>query len=383
MGMPVNVNIVTVLIVSMFVIPLLAGAVWPPTGGRIRRSFASLFGNLLLLASVVLSVYLTRVILSGDGNDILAGLYAIVPELQSAVASRSVWVYVLFISVITLAVYWVLYLLMLPIYRHAFVPIADTAASAFKSMGGFARRTVGLLWQLPRAVWLVLALSILINFYTGSFKDSVITECANNSVPYQLIQGNVIQPLLNNSVVKNIRVILNDSFKRAKGESPGQLTKYFNGVALDEAIRSNPEIDAEARRIAGRELNDRRKAYFLYAWICKNMTYDNGKAAIIARDASGVSSGAAVAYDTRTGVCFDFSCLYVAMCRAVGLQVRFVTGLGYTGTDWGDHAWNQVYDPKDDVWVNVDTTFGNSGIDYFDRPGFDLDHADAVVQGEW
>ena len=34
-------------------------------------------------------------------------------------------------------------------------------------------------------------------------------------------------------------------------------------------------------------------------------------------------------------------------------------------------------------WINVDTTFGSSGMDSFDRPNFDLDYADGVIQGEW
>jgi hypothetical protein len=71
------------------------------------------------------------------------------------------------------------------------------------------------------------------------------------------------------------------------------------------------------------------------------------------------------------------------MCRAVHVKVRFITGLGFTGTEWGDHAWNQAYDSKEDVWLNVDTTFGSSGLNYFDRPYFYADHKDGVVQSEW
>jgi transglutaminase-like putative cysteine protease len=71
------------------------------------------------------------------------------------------------------------------------------------------------------------------------------------------------------------------------------------------------------------------------------------------------------------------------MCRAVGVKVRFITGLGYSGVEWGDHAWNQVYDPAENRWINVDTTFGNSGKNYFDHAGFRADHQDGVIQGQW
>jgi transglutaminase-like putative cysteine protease len=186
--------------------------------------------------------------------------------------------------------------------------------------------------------------------------------------------------------VKNVQVILKDSFRFAEREitdESGQvhLIKYFNGVTLDDAIESNAEIDAEAQAIVGTETDARQQAYLIYLWICENIKYDTDKAAALSVDSAKVPSGAAIAYATRTGVCFDYACLYIAMCRAVDVKIRFLTGLGYTGSNWGDHAWNQVY--AENGWINVDTTFGSSGINYFDRPHFNLDHKDAVVQGEW
>ena len=89
-----------------------------------------------------------------------------------------------------------------------------------------------------------------------------------------------------------------------------------------------------------------------------------------------------MAFNTRMGICFDYASLYVSMCRAVGLKVRLVTGLGYSGSSWGDHAWNQVYVPEEGRWINVDPTFGTVN-NYFDKPDFTVDHKDTKVQGEW
>jgi transglutaminase-like putative cysteine protease len=383
-----NINIISLLIACIFIIPILAGIVRPFTDDRIHRSFSSLFYNLILLASIILSIYLTRLILSDNTNVVLTFLYKIFPALRNAVIQKEIWVYALFITVLILITDGILDLLAIPIYRYAVVPMSNRFARAIRSMSSAAKRAIGGLWQLPTSVWLVLIFSILLNFGTEYYNSSVINEYANSSKPYQLIQDNVIQPLLNTSVVKNIQVLLNDSFKIAKNgisnAAAGKpLIQYFNGVTLDEAVKSETEIDAMAKKVIGSEANEKKKAKLIYIWISKNIIYDNEKAAIIAKDPTNVSSGAIVAYNTKKGVCFDYACLYVAMCRAVGLKVRFVTGLGYTGTAWGDHAWNQVYDSNKDIWINVDTTFGSSGIDYFDRLNFNLDHMDAVIQGEW
>lgn len=382
-----QVNIVTALIACIFLIPVLFGVIRPLTGDRMQRSVFSLGSNLIFLASLVLSVYLTRILLSDSENVILVNLYKVLPQLHTAVLHKDIWVSALFMLILLLSIDGVLDLLALPIYKYVVTPVLNRLASRVNKMRSIDRRTLGGLWQLPKSVWLVLIFALLLNFYTQYNSASAISESASDSAPYQFIEGNVIQPLLNSSAVKNIQVLLNDSFGKAKNDlsdaAKGHLTRYFNGVTLEEAIKSNPEIDAAAKKIVGSEKDDRRKALLIYRWVSKNIGYDNGKAATIAADPSRVSSGAVVAYQTRTGVCFDYSCLYVAMCRAVGLNVRFVTGLGYTGVAWGDHAWNQVYYPKESRWINVDTTFGSSGVDYFDRPNFDLDHKDAVIQGEW
>lgn len=388
MSMPGNVNPISALIACIFAIPILAGVCMPFTSDRIHRSFSSLLNNLIVLASIILSVYLTRIILSDKSGLILTSLYQLFPALQAAVSGNDIWVYALFIVVLTLVIDGILYLLTTPVYRYAVVPVSNRVSSAVATMSGFARRLLGGLWQLPKSVWLVLVFSILLNFYTDCLGSSLVNEYADGSAPYQLIQENVIQPLLNNSVVKNIKVLFNDSFRKAETDGSGaasrsRLIVYFNGVTLEEAVKSDSAIDAAAKAIVGTETDDGRKAFLLYRWISKNIKYDGAKAEEIVSSHAKVSSGAVVAYRTRTGVCFDYACLYVAMCRAAGLRVRFVSGLGYSGTDWGDHAWNQVYDPGEDRWLNVDTTFGSSGVNYFDRLNFSLDHMDGVIQGEW
>jgi transglutaminase-like putative cysteine protease len=124
-------------------------------------------------------------------------------------------------------------------------------------------------------------------------------------------------------------------------------------------------------------------AKILYYWVACNISYDHAKAEQIETDAFATDSGAVPAFSEKTGVCFDKACLYVAMCRAVGVKVRLITGHAYNGSDWLDHSWNQIYDDRDSQWVNVDPTFGSRNSSYFDKDDFFSDHADSEIQGEW
>ncbi len=380
-----SINIVTLVMICIFAVPILAGIIWPLTHDRIHSSFASLLNSVILLASILLAAWLTRVLLSSE--PVLAWLYQLVPDMQSMLEFHAFWVYLGVFLILSLLIGALLHLLALPFYIFALTPVSNIIASAICSLRGPARRAVSALWKLPKSIWLVLLFTILLNFYTSYFNSPVMSAYASQSAPYQLVRQNVVQPLLSNSTVRNIQVLFSDSFQVA--ETEGQklaskyLVRYFNGMTLSEATESSAEIDAAAREIVGAETDDRQKAYLIYMWICENLTYDNEKAVMITQDPSRVPSGAVVAFSTRTGVCFDFACLYVAMCRAVDVKVRFLTGLGYTGDEWGDHAWNQAYVSGEGAWINMDTTFGSSGANYFDTPHFYLDHKDGIVQGEW
>ncbi|MGL5243593.1 MAG: transglutaminase-like domain-containing protein, partial [Sarcina sp.] len=92
--------------------------------------------------------------------------------------------------------------------------------------------------------------------------------------------------------------------------------------------------------------------------------------------------GAIPAYENKKGVCFDYACLYVAMCRAVGLKVKLVTGTAFNGKEWGPHAWNEVYLDKENKWINVDTTFYTAEGSFAGR-NFDNTHKAEHIIGVW
>ncbi|UJG44439.1 MAG: hypothetical protein K9W46_04475 [Candidatus Heimdallarchaeum endolithica] len=83
------------------------------------------------------------------------------------------------------------------------------------------------------------------------------------------------------------------------------------------------------------------------------------------------------AYDTyvlKTGVCYEKANLFAALCRAVNIPCRLVSGFsgnfefvdGKIVDDWGGHAWAEIYTRK--KWVPVDPTYTPPEIGFVD-PG--------------
>lgn len=164
--------------------------------------------------------------------------------------------------------------------------------------------------------------------------------------------------------------------------SSGNVLIYYNGVTLEDGIKSSEEINSKARELVGFSSTDIEKAKNIYSWIGSNIKYDFEKAEKALNNEDAGRSGAIVAWETRSGICFDYACLYVAMAREVGLKVRLITGDAYDGRQFGPHAWNEVYISEEDRWINLDPTFYLAG-DYFDNYDFYDDHIKDNIAGEW
>lgn len=383
---------ITIAIVSIFTIPILIGMLRPFSEDRIQHSLWSLLDNLVFIVGIFLSIYLTKKIFFVNNEDFFRQIYKLIPaNITSFLYGKDILTYLVSIPLLLFIIILIMRIFTIPLFDHIIVPLSRRLRTTVNSMGKAGRWIIGGIWQIPRSLWLVIIFSLLLNFYAYYFSTPTLSKWINDSAPYQFIYKNTLYPVLNSNIAKQIPVLLNDSFKKATVDGVSnnsdyrkiKIIEYFNGVTLDEAIKSTAQIDNKAIKIVGKVTDNRGKAYLIYKWVSQNIQYDNDKAAKIAIDPSGISSGTIITFNSRKGVCFDYSCLYISMCRAVGLKVRLVTGLGYSGVSWGDHAWNQVYYPEKKKWINVDATFGSSGINYFDKPNFSVDYKDYNVQGEW
>lgn len=395
-------DVVSIVIAAVFFIPLIYGAFNPVTKYRLQYFAGSLFDSLEFLGALFLSVYFTGRIFfqNGSGEDtIYRNIYEVIPEeIKNILQGQGILTYVAAVPVILILLLLVFRIITTPLYKLLVEPVAEIIYETVDRFGVLGRSVLGALWRLPKALCLMLALGIGVNIYTHYEYNPELTRMLNQSAVYQFVHNKAVSPVLNSNLAKKIPVIVNDSFGRTANDAlddsiPEKLInqlsgrnikviRYFNGVTLEDAIKSTPEIDQAALKIVEKEKTNTKKAYLLYKWISQNVEYDYEKAEKLASNPEGISSGSIIAFNTGKGVCFDYSSLYISMCRAVGLKVRLITGLGYSGLAWGDHAWNQVYSSEEDRWINVDATFGSSA-NYFDKKDFNLDHKYDEIQGEW
>jgi transglutaminase-like putative cysteine protease len=117
----------------------------------------------------------------------------------------------------------------------------------------------------------------------------------------------------------------------------------------------DPAIARTAAEIKGDETNPYRIARRYYDWVMTHMTYQK----------VGGLKGAQFAYENGYGECGDYSCLFIALCRAGGIPARPVVGRWATSikADW--HIWAEFYLPGYG-WIPADATVeDDSGGNYF------------------
>lgn len=116
-----------------------------------------------------------------------------------------------------------------------------------------------------------------------------------------------------------------------------------------EIPADDKSVADKAREIAGADRDAWSVATKLAKWTFENLKWKRVDYA-----------DAAQTLATREADCYEFSKLYVAMARSLGLPARVVSGFAYSGGSFGGHAWVEVYVGD---WIEIDPTWGTSFVD--------------------
>ncbi len=110
------------------------------------------------------------------------------------------------------------------------------------------------------------------------------------------------------------------------------------------------EIGELARNITRGYANGFQKAARIAIWIHANVNYtpDLGEEV---KDARWVMKN-------RVGTCDEFTTLFIAMARSIGIPAKYISGWVYGSTGWEKHAWAEAYLGK---WVPIDSTWLEAG----------------------
>ena len=135
---------------------------------------------------------------------------------------------------------------------------------------------------------------------------------------------------------------------------PDEIKQFTQATRKTES--DDLEIKQTANKIIAGETDAYKIAFKLAEWVHEHTTYDEAYWKDVYSAKSVLESG--------RGVCDEFSNLFIALARSVGLPARYVVGSVYTNiptiNDFQYHAWAEVWLP-DFGWVPFDPTFAEYG----------------------
>lgn len=395
-----NINPITIIILTVFLYPILKGFLFKFSSRDLKLDIDDVSRNISFIISIITGIYFGKKIFIQHDTGIYEKIYNYIPvQILSYIENNNLIIYAVIIPIIVFIIYRIIKLLFDLMNYLTFYPVLDSIEKFLGTKNNLFKRITGMIFQLPKAICYVLLVTFVLNIMSIFNVNSKLSGYLQESKIYRSICQNIVIPVTNSTIAKQLPNILNNSFRIVIRESDGRQVQsnsstplreinnrntivYYNGVTLDQGVKSNDQIDRLARDLGSEGNDTTEKAEMLYNWIGTSISYDHDKANKVLNNDFDVQSGAIPTFETKKGICFDYSCLYVAMARANNIKVRLITGEGFNGISWVSHAWNQVYIPEKNKWINVDTTFYRGG-NYFDSSRFNIDHKNAQIAGEW
>ncbi|MCM1328953.1 MAG: transglutaminase-like domain-containing protein [Ruminococcus sp.] len=126
---------------------------------------------------------------------------------------------------------------------------------------------------------------------------------------------------------------------------------------------SNSQCVKKAAEVCAGITDSVEKIAEIFTYVTENISYDK----TLAANVRGGSVTSYVPYpDTTlskgTGICFDYTSLFAAMCRSQGIPARLV--IGYAEPEIY-HAWNEVY-TEETGWITPELFLKNKGYNIAD-----------------
>lgn len=387
-----NINIVSLVLGIAFIYPILMGFILKLKSKSMIVTIKGVLTSIAMVCSIILTTVVVKDVFALDKYGLVAYISSKISPSFAFLITKSK----LFNGIILLTTFLLIYQLFKAIIeficRLVLYPASDAIDASIRNTGRGTRALLGGLFQIPKAICYVIILAALLSYASIFLKNENLDSKLNSSNIYGYINKKIISPVTNSDLARSFPNVLENSFKvvdeknNVVDDVNGYLQGiiFYNGVTLDEGIKSNEVIDNTALSITSKYDNDYDKARAIYEWIGTAIVYDDDKATEVMNNSTptGITSGAINTFNTGKGVCFDYACLYVAMCRANNIPVRLVVGEGYNGMSWVSHSWNEVYIEYMDRWVNVDSTFYDAG-NYFDNDTFNSEHRGRKIAGEW
>ena len=179
------------------------------------------------------------------------------------------------------------------------------------------------------------------NFQTVSRKTKTIKDDVGNDIA-EITIDNPTTTIIEYSITSNIISRSTQLTSIPTDYTISDETRKF--LESTENIQSdNTRISRLAEEITIGSDSDYEKIAKLAIWVNEYITYDTRY--------SSETKDALWVLDNKKGVCAEYTTLFTALSRSIGIPARYTSAYAYGDNGWEKHAYAEVYIGK---WISVD-----------------------------
>ncbi|MCK5322061.1 MAG: transglutaminase domain-containing protein, partial [Candidatus Aenigmarchaeota archaeon] len=179
------------------------------------------------------------------------------------------------------------------------------------------------------------------NFQTVSRKTKTIKDDVGNDIA-EITIDNPTTTIIEYSITSNIISRSTQLTSIPTDYTISDETRKF--LESTENIQSdNTRISRLAEEITIGSDSDYEKIAKLAIWVNEYITYDTRY--------SSETKDALWVLDNKRGVCAEYTTLFTALSRSIGIPARYTSAYAYGDNGWEKHAYAEVYIGK---WISVD-----------------------------
>lgn len=190
-------------------------------------------------------------------------------------------------------------------------------------------------------------LKVILQKDSSKYIYNIKKNGAAENFPLQLGKGTYLISVFENIEGTKYRKIFQDDIF---AEINNQNAVYLNSVQNISWNYENTAIQ-KAELLTSNLNSDKERINVLYSYIVKNFSYDYNK---VGKLTTEYLPDIDKIYNAKKGICYDYSSLFAAMLRSLGIPAKLVKG--YAEGVKGYHAWNEVFDKSSGKWLTIDTT---------------------------
>ena len=174
---------------------------------------------------------------------------------------------------------------------------------------------------------------------------NVYTSEKLEQFPLQMGNGEYVVRLMENVEGNKYKEVMKNTIKV---EIKDETEVFLNSIQEIKWDNKKKSIE-KAKELTEGLTKDEDKVKAIYDYITSNIKYDYAKISKLTADYLPEIDST---LEGGQGICYDYSSLFAAMLRSVGVPAKMVKG--YTTNVKEYHAWNEVY--VNGKWSIIDTT---------------------------